>query len=114
MPYHAASGRSYIPAEVSRRAALDPDDYARGRATGALRSAAAELADTAGRHLAEGRSIARGAPRSARPALLPATIADRALVRLKRSGYNPFLPELRAPDPLQSWRLAIAALTGRF
>jgi len=45
---------------------------------------------------------------------LPAVVADRFLSRLKRAGFNPFAPELVAPDPLQSWRLAAAALRGRF
>ena len=44
----------------------------------------------------------------------PAVIADRFLLRLKRAGFNPFAPELAAPDPLQSWRLAAAALRNRF
>jgi hypothetical protein len=48
------------------------------------------------------------------PALLPAVIAQRSLTRLKRAGDNPLDPVLAIPDPLQSWRLAAAALFNRF
>jgi NADH dehydrogenase [ubiquinone] 1 alpha subcomplex assembly factor 6 len=114
MPFHAASGRSYIPEDVAARVGLDPASYARRRDTPALRNAAAELAEAAATHLAAGRQRRGQTPRRARAALLPAVIADRFLTRLKRAAYNPFAPELAAPDPLQSWRLAAAALRNRF
>jgi hypothetical protein len=33
---------------------------------------------------------------------------------LRQAEYDPFAPGLTAPDPLQIWRLALAALRGRF
>jgi phytoene synthase len=96
------------------RAGLDPAAYARRRDTPALRQAAAELAETAAAHLAAGRRSAGQTSRRALAALLPAVIADRFLLRLKWAGFNPFAPELAVPDPLQSWRLAAAALRNRF
>jgi NADH dehydrogenase [ubiquinone] 1 alpha subcomplex assembly factor 6 len=114
MPFHAASGRSYIPQDVAARVGLDPADYARQRDTPALRVAAAELTEAATTHLAAGRREVGRTPRRARAALLPAVIADRFLLRLRRAEFNPFAPELAAPDPLQSWRLAAAALRNRF
>jgi NADH dehydrogenase [ubiquinone] 1 alpha subcomplex assembly factor 6 len=114
MPFHAASGRCYIPADVAARVGLDPATYTRRHDTPALRSAAAELAEAAATHLAAGRQCRGQTPRRARAALLPAVIADRFLLRLKRAGFDPFAPELAVPDPLQSWRLAVAALRNRF
>jgi NADH dehydrogenase [ubiquinone] 1 alpha subcomplex assembly factor 6 len=114
MPYHAGSGRRYIPDAVAVSAALDPADYAARRPTPALCAAAREIAEAARRRLAAARRLHRSVPRAARPALLPAVIADRSLIRLRRAGDNPFAPELRLPDPMQSWRLAAAMLTGRF
>jgi NADH dehydrogenase [ubiquinone] 1 alpha subcomplex assembly factor 6 len=114
MPFHAASGRSYIPRDVAARTGLDPEAYLRRRDTPALRATAAELAETAATHLAAGRQCGDHLPRQARAALLPGVIADRFLLRLKRAGFNPFAPELAVPDPLQSWRLAAAALRNRF
>jgi phytoene synthase len=79
-----------------------------------LLSATAELAAVASRHLASARAHRNSIPRSALPALLPAIIAERSLVRLKRAGYDPFDPALAMPDATQSWRLAIASLRARF
>jgi NADH dehydrogenase [ubiquinone] 1 alpha subcomplex assembly factor 6 len=112
MPFHAAAGRRYIPDDVVARGGLDPADYAAQRPTPALRAATAEIAEAARGHLATARR--RAAPRTARPALLPAVIADRFLARLARAGHDPLAPELRPPDPLQAWRLAAAMLTGRW
>jgi phytoene synthase len=114
MPFHARSSRTYIPADIAERAGLDPGDYAAGRATPALRAAVREIAETAARHLHAAREARPAVPRAAIAALLPAIVADRFLVRLRRLGYDPFAPALAVPDPLQIWRLAAAALLKRF
>jgi len=87
LPYHARIGSTLVPAEI---------------------------AAAASRHLRLSRSRRSGVPRAALPALLPAVIAERALVRLKGAGFDPFNKALAAPDPLQSWRLAIASLRNRY
>ncbi len=74
----------------------------------------AELTTAASRHLEAARASRGRTPRSALPALLSAVIAQRSLTRLKRARYDPFDPALAVPDPLQSWRLAAAALLNRF
>src|SRR5207237_3175892 len=38
MPFHARTGRSYIPADIVQRVGLDPTDYAAGRSTPPLRA----------------------------------------------------------------------------
>lgn len=114
MPFHARAGRSYIPAEVAKRAGLDPGDYGALRPTPSLRRAVAEITETAGAHLHAARALRGKVPRSGLPALLPAGIAARALVRLRRADNNPFDPHLAKPDPLQSWRLLLAMLRDRF
>jgi len=110
MPYHAGAGRSYLPEEF----AIDPADYRKRRMTPELRAAVAALAGAAQRHLAAGYAHCRAIPRPALAAFLPGTIAERYLRRLKRAEGDPFAPALRAPDPLQSWRLLAASLRGRF
>jgi NADH dehydrogenase [ubiquinone] 1 alpha subcomplex assembly factor 6 len=80
----------------------------------ATQNGVTELAAVASRHLDAARILRKRVPRSALPALLPAIIAQRSLSRLKRAGYDPFAPSLGATDPLQSWRLAAAALLNRF
>ena len=114
MPFYARTGRCYIPAQITGRTGLDPRDYAGLRDSTSLRAASAEIADAAAGHLAGARRYRREIPRRARAAMLPSVVADRFLVRLKRADFNPFAPELAAPDTLQSWRLFAAALRNRF
>jgi phytoene synthase len=110
MPFHARTGRCYIPAQIAGRSGLDPRDYAGLRDSAGLRAASAEIAEAASGHLAGARRYRREVPRSARAAMLPSVVAERFLARLKRADFNPFAPELAAPDTLQSWRLFAAAL----
>jgi len=114
MPFHAGAGRSYLPAALAEDAGLDPRDYAARRASPALRDAVRRIADAAAVHLAAARQHRAELPRAAWPALLPALVADRALRRLQRAGWNPFEPHLATPDRLLPWRLAGAALRRRF
>jgi NADH dehydrogenase [ubiquinone] 1 alpha subcomplex assembly factor 6 len=114
MPHLARTGRRFIPTDIIGRTELDDADYRAWRSRPALRAASAELAAAASRHLASARSCRATIARSALPALLPATIAQHSLTRLRRAGWNPFDPSLTTRDPLQSWRLAIAMLLRRF
>ncbi|HEY4470382.1 MAG TPA: phytoene/squalene synthase family protein [Stellaceae bacterium] len=114
MPFHAQAGRTYIPADLAEREGLDPGDYAAGRGGTALRAVVRAIAETAASHLHAAREQRAEIPRSAFAALLPAVVARRHLARLRQAGYDPFAPALAAPDPLQIWRLALAALQGRF
>jgi NADH dehydrogenase [ubiquinone] 1 alpha subcomplex assembly factor 6 len=113
-PFHARAGRSYIPADIAQREALDPRDYLAGQTTPALRAAVREIAEAAAQHLRAAREYRAAIPRSAIAALLPAMVAGRFLARLQRAGYDPFAPALATPDPRQIWRLALSALLGRF
>ena len=113
MPAHAAAGRCFIPDDVAAAAGLDPGDYAAMRTTPALRNAVRVVGEAASRRLAAARAMRGGLPKAALPALLPARIAAAALKRLERAGFDPF-SRAGAGDPLQSWRLAYAALVGRF
>ncbi len=72
------------------------------------------IAAAASRHLDLARALRPPPTRAALPALLPAIVAAHFLRRLQRAGHDAFDPALAAPDPLQSWRLAAAALLNRF
>jgi NADH dehydrogenase [ubiquinone] 1 alpha subcomplex assembly factor 6 len=114
IPYRSGSGVWFIPADVAARTGLARNDYDSPHGKPALRAAVADIAAVASRHLEGGRAHRTKIPRTALPALLPATIAQHALSRLKRAGYDPLDPALTRPDPLQSWRLAATALFNRF
>ena len=114
IPFHAAAGRCFIPADLAASAGLDFSDY-KGRKSGpALRAAVEAIATAAARHLRSAREQRGAVPRAAIAATLPAVIADRFLARLERTGYDPFDRRLAIPDTLQSWRLAAAAQFRRY
>ncbi|MGC2200644.1 MAG: phytoene/squalene synthase family protein [Stellaceae bacterium] len=114
LPFYARAGRRVIPADLAGRTGLAEQDYFALRNTPALRAAAGEIAAVASHHLELGRGLRRRIPRVALPALLPAVIAHRSLTRLKKAGYDAFDRTLGTPDPLQSWRLAMAALLRQY
>ena len=114
MPFHARSGRCYIAAEIAAASGLDPVDYAEQRASPAVRQAAAAIGAAAAGHLQAARRYRTGIPRALLPALLPAIVAERALARLRKAGWNPFDPRVGTPEPLLTWRLAGALLRRSF
>ncbi|HUC70908.1 MAG TPA: phytoene/squalene synthase family protein [Stellaceae bacterium] len=114
LPLRTAASRLFIPAEVASRNGLEPGNPQQMRGSTALRRAVAEIGAAAEAHLRSARGIRNAVPQAALPAVLPAVIADRSLRWLKRAGYDPFAPGLARRDPLQSWRLAGAALRKRF
>ena len=114
LPLLTEAGRSVIPADIAAPAWLDLGDRRALRSSTALRVAVGEIAAAAEGHLRAAREKGPAVARAALPALLPAVVAGRSLTRLRRARYNPFDPALARRDPLQSWRLAAAALRGRF
>jgi len=113
MPAHIAAGRIMIPDDIAAETELDRSNRAALSGSPALRRSVTILAETASWHLAAARAMRRDLPEEALPALLPARIAEQALRRLERAEFDPFA-DAGLRDPLQSWRLAYAALRRRF
>ncbi len=109
-PYLMATGRPIVPLDIAARLGLDPRDCSAARGSSGLPAAVAEIAAAASGHLRDARARRCAIDPAALPALLPAVIAAHSLRRLKRAGYDPFDPALARPDPVQSWRLAAAAV----
>lgn len=115
IPFHARGRRSYLPHDLSEAAGLRvTHDMFELRTTPALREVVSAVASVAVKHLQEGRAFRPAIARAAIPALLPAIAAEADLARLKRARYDPYEPRLSLPDPIRSWRLAFAALSGRY
>jgi NADH dehydrogenase [ubiquinone] 1 alpha subcomplex assembly factor 6 len=114
MPFWAPAGRQFIPRDIAERNGITEQGSVSVRDTLGLWTAARELATAASRHLDCARAQRCSLSRATLPALLPARVAQGWLARLGQARYNPFDPSLAAPDPLQLWRLALAALLNRF
>jgi NADH dehydrogenase [ubiquinone] 1 alpha subcomplex assembly factor 6 len=91
LPFHARQGRALLADDLAIR----------------------DVVEAGAAHLAAARSQRREIPSAALPALLGARIAGRALRQVERARFDPFAVAGET-DPLQSWRLAFAAMTGRF
>ena len=100
IPFHAASGRNWLPQELDAEA--DP------------RAAVRRIVALARSRLATARARQGSVPRAALPALLPGRLVDRHLARIAAAGFDPAAPALAMPDPWTALRLWWAATLGRF
>ena len=89
---HAAHGCTYLPAEMTTRHEVRLSAMLKGEATSAVCDAVAEVADEAVAHLLAARSMRPDVPAAACSVLLPATVAEHVLQRLRSNGYSPFAP----------------------
>jgi NADH dehydrogenase [ubiquinone] 1 alpha subcomplex assembly factor 6 len=114
LPVHARTKRTTLPADLAAETGLDERDFFELRPSPALAAIVRRIADAAHAHLMVARAMRREVPRHTVPALLPARLAQAHLHRLATAAYDPFSPALAVPDGLASWRLALAAMTGRY
>ncbi|MGQ0675362.1 MAG: squalene/phytoene synthase family protein, partial [Rhodospirillales bacterium] len=112
--FHARAKRQYLPRELMARHGASPAELFELRPSPALSAVARAMADAARAHLGAARALRRDVGRAALPALLPARLADGYLKTLARSGYDPLSPALARRLPLAAWRVAAAALMGRY
>ena len=114
VPFHASQRRFYLPQALVDEAGLDVESVVAGESSRALQDIVRGIAGRAEAHLDEARKLRGAVPRAALPALLPSVLVAADLARLKRAQYDPFDRALLRPDPYRSWRLTLAALTGRY
>jgi len=114
VPFHAGQRRLYLPDELREEAGLRPAELFELRSSPALRRVVQRIAVRAEGHLAAARGDAQKAPNAARPVLLHATLAARALARLRRAGYDPFAAVVQRRDAGRAWRLTWASTIGRY
>ncbi|MBL8708144.1 MAG: squalene/phytoene synthase family protein [Rhodospirillaceae bacterium] len=115
VPYLARCGRVMVPASIMTEAQsssealrkMKPDRHL-PRAVAAVTERAAALIEQARR-----TPLQRGIRAGAMAALLPGRLAMLQLERLRRHGYDPFVPEALAPSGLDIWRLLAARWLGR-
>ena len=114
VPFHAAAKRLYLPRDLSQVAGLRTGELFELHSSPALCRVVEQVATCAREHLGAARALDGQVPRKARPALLCATLAEQGLARLARAGYDPFDTRVRERPPGRAWRLAWAALRGRY
>ena len=117
--FHARARRLYLPADLMAAHGVGPEDVFALRPSPGLAKVAGAVADAAGEHLRAARAVYSVAPRAALPravlpALLPASLADSDLARLRRAGYDVFDPRIAASGLGRKLRVVARAAVGRF
>jgi NADH dehydrogenase [ubiquinone] 1 alpha subcomplex assembly factor 6 len=113
IPFHAASGRTYLPVDEMNQAELSVQDLIDPAAASRRGVLIGDLAAVAKAHLDEGLRIAQSLSPGLRPVLLTGTIARVHLRRLERAGFDPRHPAVQVSPPWLVWSLMLRALIGR-
>lgn len=112
VPFHASQKRLYLPRTLREGAGLDAGRLFELKPDAALPLVVRPIVAEARAHLARARNHA--VPRAALAALLPAVVADAALERLERAGFDPFAPRVARSGAILPLALAWRARRGRF
>lgn len=114
LPFHAAQGRVFLPADLLGAEQVSPRDLLAGRGGPGLRRVLDAVLSAAESHLAAGRRLKGEVSRRAVPALLPAALADLYLARLRRPDFDPFTTDTGLPAFRRQLHLLAKALRGRY
>jgi len=114
MPHHLRQGRDYLPRDIEAEYGVDRRRVRALKPDAGLVAAVGHLAAVARERLAAARALRGSVPAAAVPALLPATLADGYLARLRRARYDVFDPRIAARPGLMAARLAVNAFRGRY
>ncbi|MBL8590195.1 MAG: squalene/phytoene synthase family protein [Methylobacteriaceae bacterium] len=105
LPWSAARGQCFVPADLLARHGASPEDVRAGRATPGLLAALAELRTLARSHVAAARAGLADMAAPARPALAPLALVPLWLDRMERADYAPFETPVDAPQWRKQWAL---------
>ena len=90
LPVHAASNRYFVPQDICTRANVTVEEFVREPPSDAFCKFISDVSGLAKNSIESARSQRRAIPRTAIPALLPATLAENYLLILKRASNDPF------------------------
>ncbi len=114
VPFHARQGRLYLPVRLTAEAGLNTRHVLDLRPSPEACRVIERLAGAAREHLRAARARRREIPRTALPALLPATLADAYLRRIERAAYDVIGAEAAINAPAPAWRPILNGLVHRF
>ena len=114
VPFHARQRRLYLPADLNQQAGLDMYRLFERGCTAGLPTVVEKLVSVATDLLQRARARRRTVCAAALPVLLPASLADLSIRRLRAAAFNPFDERVRQRPPWRMVRLTAARLTGRF
>jgi phytoene synthase len=114
VPFHARQKRTYLPADLMAETGLDLAELFELKTSPELARVIEAIAARAGGHVQAVRRLGNDLPKGARSLMLFAALAESHSSRLRRAGFDPFDPAVRAEQPGAVWRLAWAHWLRRY
>jgi len=106
LPHRLRQGRETLPRDVTDRHGVSGRALRAFQADEGVRLAIAEVATVARDRLAAARAAVQDLPSGARSPFLLCPLVDIYLDRLHRAGFDPFAPDIAAPAPFATARMA--------
>jgi phytoene synthase len=113
LPYHAARGQIFLPADLLARHGLHPSTILHGADNADIRAALRDMSRDASDALAAFRQSAEGLDRRGRPAFLPAALVAPYLKKLTAPGHRPLNDVVQLNPMLRYALIWRAYLRGR-
>ena len=109
LPWHAARGQVYVPADLLAKHGAESADLLAGRLTPQIAAALAELRGVAHSHVEAAWAAAPQMQPAARAALLPLALVAPYLAQMERRRFDPFGRLVDLPQWRRQWSLWRAA-----
>jgi phytoene synthase len=104
LPWHAARGQLYLPADLLQKHGVTREEIVSGQVTQGLCDALADLRALARDHYAKALASASQMDERARASLMPLAVVPLYLKRMEKGSYEPFRTIITAP----LWRRLLA------
>lgn len=114
LSYHVARGRVHLPVDLMREANLATDEIGRAESEARLKPILEQMAEAAAKQFAQARALRSQVERAALPALLPASLGDLYLARLKAARFALSDPRIEAQGAARPLRLLTRAVFRRY
>ncbi len=105
LPWHAARGQMYLPADLLARHGVDTATVLRGETTPELRAALSELRDHVRHHLKRVREKSEGLAPRLKPAFLPLALVEPFLRAMEKPGHDPLQSPVDLSQLRRQWHL---------
>lgn len=109
LPWHAARGQMYLPADLLARHGAKTQPILAGETTPELRAALEELRAHVRHHLNRVREKVGDIPPRIAPAFLPLSLVEPFLSKMERSGFDPLKTPVELSQLRRQWTLWRAA-----
>ncbi|MBS8259287.1 squalene/phytoene synthase family protein [Roseibium polysiphoniae] len=114
LPWHAARGQMYLPADLLARHGVEPQAVLKGETTPELLAALKELRSHVRHHLGRVRASVSEIPSNVAPAFLPLALVQPFLKKMEAPGHDPLTTPVELSQLRRQWALWRAARKSRF